>query len=60
MPNRGELIFPAALPDIAASDNGAWAILCLCAPGWLLSIYLAFASQSFDEIPALIAQSFLW
>jgi len=57
MPNRGELAFPAR-PDIAAADNAAWALVCFCALGWLISVYVAVAAQPVEEISLLIAQSF--
>ena len=57
MPNRGELTLPVQ-PDVAAGDHAACALICFCALGWLISVYVAVAAQPVEEISLLIAQSF--
>jgi len=57
MPNRGELTLPVQA-DMSTGDNAAWALICFCALGWLISVYVAVAAQPVEEISLLIAQSF--
>jgi len=56
MPNRGEIEVSALRSrDSAAGARDAWAIVCFCAAGLTLSIYLAAHSLHFGQIHALIA-----
>lgn len=60
MPNRGELAVPALRSrDSAAGASDAWAVVCFCATGLTLSIYVAAHSLHFGQVQALIAAAAL-
>jgi hypothetical protein len=57
MPNRGELPNPRRPKDaIAPSPSDAWPIICFCAVGALMSIYMAVSYVGIDAVPRFMSQ----
>jgi hypothetical protein len=57
MPNRGELPNPRRAKDAAApGPSDAWPIICFCAAGALMSIYMAVSYVGIDAVPRLMSQ----
>lgn len=60
MPNRYELVLHSAPPSASLTGTGedttAWALVWLCAAGWLISFYIAVTAEPADTIPLLLAQ----
>jgi hypothetical protein len=57
MPNRGELPNPRRAKDtVAPGPSDAWPIICFCAVGALMSIYMAVSYVGIDAVPRLMNQ----
>jgi len=57
MPNRGELPNPRRAKDaVAPGPSDAWPIICFCAVGALMSIYMAVSYLGINAIPGLMSQ----
>jgi hypothetical protein len=57
MPNRGELPNPRRAKDaVAPGPSDAWPIICFCAAGALMSIYMAVSYVGIDAVPRLMSQ----
>ena len=60
MPNRGEIAVPALRSrNSAAGARDAWAVVCFCAIGLTMSIYVAAHALHLGQVHALIAAAAL-